>query len=640
MLGYKLLLIALLLAAGLFFSCSRIVVQEVDIKEPFISYQRPTGNPTVQSIELYTLGEQAIAEQNYRFALMLLQQADVFDPTNVTIKERILHTKLIKAEADSSFYKQVVELGNKYVEADLITPELYRYTARAHIHLEDIERGILLKKLALQIDPDPFHYYDLFFYLARHEERLEFIYLEKALERGWNHPRLIIAIANIYEHRIPLRSKEILEKAYELYHDDQSLVESLLNFYRRFNDWDSFRIIIDDRLSENRSVKEEYLKLYLEHLFAIEDYHRVQEIAHLYRFMSDKNVKRKLFYAAFYSEDYRQTIQRGEDLLLQHELSSDEISLIKIYTGKAYYYLGKVEETVTILSKINDPLLLLGVFQVLSEKERAFELSDFVEGMIDKGLESPIGYFIIALHSLGNNDQQGFDHYLNRALLAEADDKNIWKTLAVILLHQGYDDKAKESLGRYTDSEHEQTLLMGEYYYYIEDDSQAIKYIKKSLELIKEPEPDAFLTLASLYNRNNKHNQEIELMEKAAKIHREDPLILNWLGYTLVAQTDRYDEAKEYLLRAIELNPDRYHIQDSVAWLYYKLNDYDRALYYMKDIIEDGVRDSIVSYHIGMIYLRLDEKERAIEYLEKALQLNNDDEAVAKSREVLASIGE
>lgn len=635
-------IVILLFAAGLFFSCASVVVEEVDEKKPFKTYRRPTGNPTVQSIELYTLGEQALAEQNYRFTLMLFQQADVFDPANVSIKERILHTSLLKAERDSTFYREAAELGDKYIEAELITPEIYRYTGRAHISLGSIDRGVLLKKLALQIDPDPFHYYDLFFYLARHAERLEFIYLEKALERGWEHPRLIKAIANIYEHRIPLRSKEILEKAYKLYYGDElMIVESLLNFYRKFNDWNSFRDTIDNRIDESRKIPEEHLRLYLEYLLDVEDYQRIGEVAHLFRFIDELAVQVYLFYASFYNEDYHKTITKGEQLLSEPKLTDDELLLVNIYVGKSYYYLGDTDRSAAYLSNVKEPVLLLGVFHELMEEERSFDVGDFIKKMIKDGFDPSVGYFMKAVYNLDQDDREQFELYVNMVLAAENDDVKFWEKLAVILLEENYTEKAKESLARSSKPEHEKNLYIGEYFYHTQDDSLAIEYIKQSLELApQDPEPYLFLILASLYNRNNRHDEELRLMQRAVEIHPDDSYILNWLGYTLVVKTDRYDEAKEYLLKAIELEPHSYHIQDSVAWLYYKLSEYDKALYYMQDIIENGVEDSVVSYHIGMIYLRLDEKAKAREYLEKALQLDDDDEAVAKAREVLASIGE
>jgi len=73
-------------------------------------YQRPVGNPNAQSIHYYMMGEAAIFQGSYAHAFQFLSQADVFDPENVTIKERILETLYILAEEDSLIYNRIIEL--------------------------------------------------------------------------------------------------------------------------------------------------------------------------------------------------------------------------------------------------------------------------------------------------------------------------------------------------------------------------------------------------------------------------------------------------------------------------------------------------------------------------------------------------
>ncbi|MFY8150492.1 MAG: tetratricopeptide repeat protein, partial [Hyphomicrobiales bacterium] len=59
---------------------------------------------------------------------------------------------------------------------------------------------------------------------------------------------------------------------------------------------------------------------------------------------------------------------------------------------------------------------------------------------------------------------------------------------------------------------------------------------------------------------------------------RERALVLNYLGYSLVDQNLKLDEALGMLRRAVELRPRDGYIVDSLGWAYYRLGRYTEAL--------------------------------------------------------------
>jgi tetratricopeptide (TPR) repeat protein len=52
----------------------------------------------------------------------------------------------------------------------------------------------------------------------------------------------------------------------------------------------------------------------------------------------------------------------------------------------------------------------------------------------------------------------------------------------------------------------------------------------------------------------------------------------NALGYTLAEKTDRLDEAKILIEKALKLQPDDPFILDSLGWVYYRLGQVQEAL--------------------------------------------------------------
>jgi tetratricopeptide (TPR) repeat protein len=81
-------------------------------------------------------------------------------------------------------------------------------------------------------------------------------------------------------------------------------------------------------------------------------------------------------------------------------------------------------------------------------------------------------------------------------------------------------------------------------------------------------------------------------------IDPENAQALNALGYTLADRTDRYQEALDYIRRAIAQHPDDAAFLDSMGWVQYRLGNFDEALRYLRRAFE-RVQDGEVAAHLG-----------------------------------------
>ena len=70
--------------------------------------------------------------------------------------------------------------------------------------------------------------------------------------------------------------------------------------------------------------------------------------------------------------------------------------------------------------------------------------------------------------------------------------------------------------------------------------------------------------------------------KKALELQPDQPYVLNYLGYTWVDRGVHLDEAIGMLQRAVEQKPDDGFIIDSLAWAYYRLKQYDKAVIYQE----------------------------------------------------------
>ncbi|MET0010032.1 MAG: tetratricopeptide repeat protein [Candidatus Thiodiazotropha sp. 6PLUC9] len=92
---------------------------------------------------------------------------------------------------------------------------------------------------------------------------------------------------------------------------------------------------------------------------------------------------------------------------------------------------------------------------------------------------------------------------------------------------------------------------------------------------------------------------------------------LNALGYTLADQTDRLDEAKEYIQMALSLKPDNPAILDSIGWVEYRLGNYEAALAHLEKAAEISP-DAEIASHLGEVLWVMGQQQRALEIWDAA----------------------
>jgi len=78
----------------------------------------------------------------------------------------------------------------------------------------------------------------------------------------------------------------------------------------------------------------------------------------------------------------------------------------------------------------------------------------------------------------------------------------------------------------------------------------------------------------------------------------DNSMALNALGYTLTVHTDRYEEAQQLILRALELNPGDPAIIDSLGWVLYQQGDYEAAIRHLREAMAN-LPDPEIAAHLG-----------------------------------------
>lgn len=146
------------------------------------------------------------------------------------------------------------------------------------------------------------------------------------------------------------------------------------------------------------------------------------------------------------------------------------------------------------------------------------------------------------------------------------------------------------------------------------DFGSAAETYTKALAVSKKPEKvewPLYYFRGISYEREKKWDKAVADFRKALALFPDQPLVLNYLGYSWVDRGENLDEAFKMLHKAVELRPSDGYIVDSLGWAYYKLGKYDESVKELERAIDLKPGDPTINDHLGDAYWRTGRKLEA-----------------------------
>lgn len=167
--------------------------------------------------------------------------------------------------------------------------------------------------------------------------------------------------------------------------------------------------------------------------------------------------------------------------------------------------------------------------------------------------------------------------------------------------------------------------------------AEAIPYYDRALAMITKPERRHWIyyyARGTSYERiKNWDAAEVDL-EKALALYPEQPLILNYLGYSWIDQGRKLKEGMAHIEKAVALKPDDGYIVDSLGWAHYMQGNFEEAVRYLERAVELKPDDPVLNDHLGDALWRVGREREARYQWEQALSLSPepDDEVKIKKK--------
>lgn len=116
----------------------------------------------------------------------------------------------------------------------------------------------------------------------------------------------------------------------------------------------------------------------------------------------------------------------------------------------------------------------------------------------------------------------------------------------------------------------------------------------------------------------------------ALELVPDQPLVLNYLGYSWVDMGIHLDEAQDMIQRAVALRPRDGYIVDSLGWVLYRLGDYEGAVRSLERAVELRPSDPIINDHLGDAFWLTGRKNEARFQWLRALRFDPEPDIKAK----------
>lgn len=104
------------------------------------------------------------------------------------------------------------------------------------------------------------------------------------------------------------------------------------------------------------------------------------------------------------------------------------------------------------------------------------------------------------------------------------------------------------------------------------------------------------------YERTNRWPEAEADFKKALELKPDQPLVLNYLGYSWVDKGLNLKDGMALIEKAVSLSPTDGYIVDSLGWAHYKLGDYEEAVNELERAVSLMPSDPTINDHLGDAY--------------------------------------
>lgn len=397
-------------------------------------------------------------------------------------------------------------------------------------------------------------------------------HLEIAIELNPKENEALEILGEIY-----IKSKEyknaqiIFKKLYDLNPSELDYIFALADLARIQKDWDlAIDYYLEGYNTDNIAING--LEQALQISIAINDFNKAEYICELLLTEQPENVKivQTLIDLSVFNKNYDLSLKMLNKLENINGVSTE----IVIQKSVIYQELQDHEEALNVLLELakvdhQDIDILDRIVNLFIEQKNNPQALIYNKQIIENFSEDPRGYINSAIIALGNKNP-------------EAAVKSL-----------------KPNIKKFTNNFTFQYLL-GTAYYQLKDYDNSKVYLNNALEIYPQSKNTKH-NLALIYDSTGEWDNSDKLYMELISNDSTDAQAYNNYAYSLVEREENIEFALELAKNAIRLEPKSAAYLDTLGWIYYKLSQLDKALFYIGESIGLDSNNVTIKEHFDEI---------------------------------------
>jgi tetratricopeptide (TPR) repeat protein len=174
-------------------------------------------------------------------------------------------------------------------------------------------------------------------------------------------------------------------------------------------------------------------------------------------------------------------------------------------------------------------------------------------------------------------------------------------------------------------------------YEHAERFSDAQRVLDTAIKQFSDDKQVHFLQ-GALFERQKKIPEAEQAFRKALDLDKNNPSVLNYLGYMLADHGMKLDEALVMVKKAVDSDPINGAFLDSLGWVYYKMDNMPLAQQYLERAVAFASTNATMYDHLGDVYFKTGRYRDAQAAWTKGLPYAEDAEEAARMRQKLDQV--
>jgi tetratricopeptide (TPR) repeat protein len=293
-------------------------------------------------------------------------------------------------------------------------------------------------------------------------------------------------------------------------------------------------------------------------------------------------------------------------------------------------------------AKDNQRLVMVAVDTFIAEKRYKDAVIVFSQMIKADPDNSNLNFFTGMTYEAVEDKKTAVKHYLKVA----PDHPQYKKTLvsiAFLYREMGQTQKAIQILEQHHKKNPDDIDILSFLASFYEDQAQYDKAMDLlSNGLKKSPTNETLLfRLGAIQDKAGLKGLSIRTMETLIQMDPDNANALNYLGYTYADMGEKLDYALELISRALEQKPNDGYITDSMGWVHYQRQEYEKAVYYLEKAAQLSDFETIIADHLGDAYVKAGKPKMGLATYKQALAnaKKEDKELILKIKEKIKGLG-